>query len=124
MLHIIPRPVHAVLDYLYGATALMTPKVVGFEDNSPAKVTGTVIGVAALLSGLTTRHEGGVVKLLSFNTHLKLDMAGAALALAAPWLLGFSHHTRARNTIIGLAILEAAVAMLSQPDEPSAFPLI
>lgn len=116
MLQIIPRPIHAVLDYVYGATALMAPKVVGFDDDDTARTISTVMGVGALASGLTTRHEGGVVKLVPFNTHLKIDAIASALSFAAPWLLGFAHNVRARNAIVGLAILEAVVVMLSQPD--------
>jgi hypothetical protein len=115
MLGIIPRPVHAALDYVYGVTALIAPEVMRVEDER-ARELSRAIGVAALLSGLTTRHEGGVVNLVDFNTHLMLDTIGAALGLAAPWLLGFSEDTRARKTIIGLALLEAGVVMLSEPD--------
>ena len=116
MLHIIPRPIHAVLDYGHGAMALAAPKIFGFEDDEKARLISMAMGVGALSSGLTTRYEGGLIKLISFNTHLKLDAASAALSLAAPWLLGFSHNARARNAIIGLALLEAVVVALSQPD--------
>ena len=116
MLHFIPRPVHAVLDYVYGLTALMAPKIAGFDDDKTATTVSTMMGVGALVSGLTTRHEGGVVKLVPFNTHLKTDAVAATLSFAAPWLFGFAGNTRARNSIIGLALLEAGVVLLCQPD--------
>ncbi len=117
MLQIIPRPVHAILDYVYGSTALMAPMLFSFDHNRKANQAATGIGIAALLSGLITRHEGGLVELLDFNTHLKLDTVGAMLILAVPWFLGFSDNPRARNTIIGLALLEAVVVFLTQPDK-------
>jgi SPW repeat len=116
VLQIIPRPVHAALDYVYGVKALAAPKLLGFEDDDKARLVATIAGVGAIVSGLTTRHEGGLVKLVPFNTHLKLDLGAAILTAASPWLLGFADNARARNTILGLAALEAAVVFLSQPD--------
>ena len=117
MLQIIPRPAHAVLDYMYGLKALAAPKVIGFEDDDKARLVATIAGVGAIVSALTTRHEGGLLKLVPFNTHLKLDFGSAILTLASPWLFGFADNPRARNTIIGLAVLELAVVTLSQPDQ-------
>ena len=114
---IIPRPVHAVMDYAYGAAALAAPKVLGFQDDDKARLAGTAVGVVTLVSALTTRHEGGVVKLLPFNTHLKLDALTSLVALASPWLLGFSGNAKARNAMIGFAVIATTVVALSQPDE-------
>jgi hypothetical protein len=116
MLQIIPRPVHAALDYIYGVKALAAPKVMGFEDDDKARLTSTIMGVGAIMSALMTRHEGGLLKLVPFNTHLKLDVGSAILSLASPWLLGFADNPRARNTVIALAVLELVVVALSQPD--------
>jgi hypothetical protein len=116
MLNIIPRRVHAALDYIYGAQALAAPRLMGFKDDDKANMAAMIIGVGTIVSGLTTRHEGGVIKMLPFNTHLKLDAASAVLSSAAPWLLGFSDNKKARNAILGLAALAAVVTLLSQPD--------
>jgi hypothetical protein len=116
MLQIIPRPAHAVIDYIYGATALAAPKLLGFENNSRARTLSMVMGAAALASALTTKHEGGVAKIIPFNTHLKLDAASAALTLSAPWLLGFASDGKARNAIIGLGLMVAAAVAMSRPD--------
>jgi hypothetical protein len=117
MLNIIPRPIHAVLDYAYALKALAAPKVLGFEDNKTATTVCYGVGIAALLSALTTRHEGGVVKTIPFNTHLKLDLAAAVFSLAAPWLFGFANHDKARNAVVGLALLQGSAALMSTPDE-------
>lgn len=113
---LIPRPVHAVLDYLYGAAALAAPKVLGFEDEANAKLICTIHGATTIAASLLTDYELGLVKKIPFNTHLKLDLGGALLGLAAPWLLGFSHNTKARNAVVGFALLEIAVVALSEPD--------
>ncbi len=117
MLNIIPRPIHAVLDYVYALKAFAAPKVLGFEDDKAASAVCYGVGIGALLSALTTRHEGGVVKTIPFNTHLKLDLAAAVFSLAAPWLFGFANNGKARNAVIGLALLQGGVALVSTPDE-------
>ena len=45
-----------------------------------------------------------------------LRFGGALLGLAAPWLLGFADNTKARNAVVGFALLEIAVVALSEPD--------
>ncbi|HEX8237239.1 MAG TPA: hypothetical protein VF600_14870 [Abditibacteriaceae bacterium] len=117
MPNLIPRPIHAVLDYVYALKAFAAPKVMGFEDNKAASTVCYGVGVVALLSAFTTRHEGGVVKMIPFNTHLKLDLAAAGFSLAAPWLFGFAKNGKARNSVIALALLQGVVALLSTPDE-------
>ncbi|HEX8834336.1 MAG TPA: hypothetical protein VF719_09045 [Abditibacteriaceae bacterium] len=116
MLNIIPRPVHAVLDYGYAIKALAAPWLFGFADEPAAKVASEVAGAVTLVSTLATRHEGGVVKMLPFNTHLKMDAIHAVVTAASPWVFGFAHNTRARNVFLGLALLEVVVVALSEPD--------
>ena len=117
MRHIISRPIHAALDYIYGVTALLAPKIVGFEDEPAARAVSQIAGAGAIATGLVSKHEGGLVKVVPFNTHLKLEVATGLFYVAAPWLLGFSHHARARNSIVGLGLLELAVVALTKPDE-------
>lgn len=116
MSKLISRPVHAVLDYAYSATALALPKVAQFEDDAAARGVANAIGIGTIAASMTTRYEGGAIKMVPFNTHLKLDMGSALLIIASPWLLGFSNNTRARNAIVGLGLLELAVVALSEPD--------
>jgi hypothetical protein len=35
----------------------------------------------------------------------------------APWVFGFSRHTRARNTFLGIGLLASAVILLTRPEE-------
>lgn len=112
----ISRPLHGVLDYVYAVTAWSLPKMLGFEENKPARLVCNVAGTVALLSALTTKNEGGLLKIVPFNVHLKTDAVGSVATLAAPWLLGFAGNARARNAVIGLALLEAIVVALTRPD--------
>lgn len=72
-------------------------------------------GTVALLSGLTTKHEGGSLKIVPFK-YVFESVAGSAAALAAPWLFGFADNAKARNAVVGLSLLEAAVVALTRPD--------
>src|SRR4028118_1132950 len=114
---IIPRPVHALLDYLWSAAFATAPRVFDFEDEPAAvglcKIQGTTVAVASAL----TRYELGTLKLIPFKTHLKLDALGAAVGLASPWLLGFADNKKARNTVLAFFLFEAVAVLLSQSDE-------
>jgi hypothetical protein len=114
---IIPRSVHALLDYMWSGAFAASPKMFGFEDEVNAvklcRVQGTLVAIASAL----TRYELGTLKIIPFRTHLKLDALGAVLGIASPWLLGFSHNKRARNTILAFFLFEAVAVLLSQTDE-------
>ena len=117
MFGIVPRPVHAVLDYLYAAAALAAPKVGGFEDDKAARLVCTAHGVATLGASLFTNYELGAVRKIPFKTHLMLDLGGAVFGLAAPWLFGFAKNNRARNIILGFALFELVAVAMSRRDD-------
>ena len=114
---IIPRSVHALLDYTWSGAFAASPKVFGFEDEANAvklcRTQGTLVAIASAL----TKYELGTLKIIPFRTHLKLDALGAMLGIASPWLFGFSHNKRARNTILAFFLFEAVAVLLSQTDE-------
>ncbi len=114
------RPVHDVLDDIYAVTAWSRLGLLRFEDNNSARLVCDVARTVALLSGLTTTHEGGLLQIVPFK-YVFESVAGsaaalAAAALAAPWLFGFADNAKARNVVVGLALLEAAVVALTRPD--------
>jgi len=116
MRSLIPRRLHAILDYGYGLAAFAAPKAFFFDGDDAASWTAAVVGGAAVVSSALTKYEGGVVKKVPFNTHLKLDFVSALLTAAAPWLFGFAGNKRARNALVGFALLEIVVVALSKPD--------
>jgi hypothetical protein len=118
MIRPITRPIHAVLDYIYAGQAMAAPKALNFHDRK-ASLAAEGVGTYALATGVFSKHEGGLVKALPFNTHLKMDILAALLTLGAPWRFGFAHNRKARNTFVGLAALELAVVALSEPDNGS-----
>ena len=114
---IIPRPAHAVLDYLYGAAALAAPQVLDFADDQKASLVCKAHGTATIAASLLTDYELGLLKVIPFNTHLLKDLSGALFGLASPWLMGFAGNKKARNAVLAFALLEVAVVALSQRDE-------
>ena len=114
---IIPRPVHALLDYTWSAALAAAPRTFGFEDEANAVQLCRAQGAAVATASALTRYELGTWKLIPFRTHLALDALGAVVGLASPWLLGFSDNKRARNTVLAFFIVEAIVVALSQTDE-------
>lgn len=114
---IIPRPVHALLDYSWSAAIAAAPKVLGFEDEPKAKILCKGMASLTTAGSLVTRYELGALKILPFKAHLAVDGLGALLGIAAPWILGFSENKKARNAVLAFFIVEAIVVALSQPKE-------
>jgi hypothetical protein len=113
----ISRTMHGVADVTYIPAVASAPETVGFTDEETATTLCRAIGGATLVSALVTKAEWGVVQVMPFKAHLAIDMATSAFALAAPWLFGFAHHEKARNTFVGMGLVGAIVGLLSRPEE-------
>ena len=116
MLGIIPRPMHAVLDYLWGIAHTYAPEMFGYAGNEAANAFSKFRGVSMVGASLITRYELGLIKLIPFNMHLLLDFLGAMLGLASPWLFGFDKDQKARNAAIGFSLFELTAVLLSKRD--------
>jgi hypothetical protein len=116
-LQILPPAAHSAMDYTLGAAALAAPKIFGFDHYAAPTMLSRGLGLYALASALTTRNDGGLLKALPFNAHLKMDGLGNVLAWVSPWLFGFSSNKAARRTILGLAALQTLVWLLSRRDK-------
>ena len=117
MLGLIPRPLHAVLDYLWGVAHLFAPEIFGFEDDDAAVAWSRFRGGGMIAASLHTHYELGLIRVIPFNMHLLLDVLGALSGLASPWLLGFDKNERARQASIGFSLFELGAVLLSKPDK-------
>lgn len=115
MLGIIPRPLHAVLDYLWSMALFLAPELVGFADDAASTVCKARAGGTTAMS-LLTRYELGLIKVIPFNVHLLLDLLGGLMGLAAPWLFGYAKNAKARNTALAFSLLELGVVALTKRD--------
>jgi hypothetical protein len=94
---------HGVIDYLVGLVLLAAPFVLGFADGGVAQWTTIAFGLVAIAYSLFTDYELGLVRTLSFRTHLVLDVIFALLLAASPWLFGFSNLIAWPHVLIGAA---------------------
>jgi len=114
---LISRQKHGFIDYTFIPFTLAAPKMFGFEDEEKAVALTRVLAGTTAVSGLLTRAEWGVFKVMPFKYHLALDLATGGFALAAPWLFGFSKNKKALATFIGMGVLGLLAGSLTQQEE-------
>ena len=112
----VSRRQHGIADYLYVPAVAAAPMLAGFTSTTPTRL-ARLFSASTLLSAFFTRAEWGVVKVMPYRTHLAIDAATGVASLAAPWLGGFAHDVRARNTFLAMGIVALAAVALSRPDE-------
>ncbi|GAA4352805.1 hypothetical protein GCM10023185_12820 [Hymenobacter saemangeumensis] len=113
----ISRQQHAIPEFTLITAFAAAPAAAGFTDDKTASTVSYAIAGTALLSGLLTRAEWGLVKVMPYKAHLVMDVVSSLTALAAPWLFGFADNTRARNAFLALGATGAVATALSQPEE-------
>src|SRR5215210_4427845 len=117
MIGLIPRPLHAILDYLWGIAFFMAPNTLGFANDEAATAFSKARGGGMVATSLLTRYELGLIKVIPFNMHLLLDLMGALFGLAAPWLLKFDKNEKARNAAIAFSLFELGAVLFSKRDK-------
>ena len=110
---VILRPYHWLADYSYIPVVLAAPALVGFRHQPAATTLCRVFSGTVLLYSLCTRAEWGVVRVVPYRTHVTFDFGSGAVALAAPWVFGFAHRRRARNTFLAMGVVGLLVGVLS-----------
>ena len=83
----VPTRVHAALDYATGAALLALPGVLPVESSAAARAT-RAWGAVGVVSGLTTKHELGLFRIVPMRLHLAADALGGAVLIAAALLVG------------------------------------
>ena len=86
----IPRVItpkaHAVVDYITVGSFLANAARF-WKRNKPAAIASLICGGAELAVNLLTDYPGGVEPVISYPTHLKLDLGLAAMAAMMPEIL-------------------------------------
>ena len=117
MLQLIPRPLHAVADYLWSAAFYFAPELFGFADDKAATNYARLRGGSATVYSILTRYELGLIKLIPFNLHLLIDLLGALVGFAAPKLFGFDKNKKAVQTNLAFSLIELSAVLLSKRDK-------
>jgi len=82
---------HGISDYLFTASALVLPKVMGLDRSSIIRY--GVLGVNLLTYNLFSNHRYGAVKTIKRKTHLHIDLFNIAL-LSASAVFPFVHRNK------------------------------
>jgi SPW repeat-containing protein len=109
----IPSRIHGLLDYLVAVFLIVCPWIFGFADGGAAQWTPIVLGIATIIYSALTNYELGISKLISFRTHLFLDLINGIILATSPWIFGFHLWIYLPHLILGLMEL-AVVAMSSR----------
>ena len=107
----ITRKQHAFADFAFAAVELALPRLM--DTSARARWLLTASGLNALLLGLLTKHELGLVKVVPMRVHLALDALLAGGAIAAPTLL--PDGARVKGALVGLGVSGGAIAALTDP---------
>jgi len=113
----ISKYVHGFIDYSYALIVPLLPEIVGFKKQKKANLLCYSLGAGALGYTLLTKARWGLIPVLPFKTHLKIDFTVSCFALAAPWLLGFSRKKASTTAIIFTGALGLAASLLTEPLE-------
>jgi SPW repeat len=117
----LPLRLHAMLEPVIGVLFIAAPWIFGFSDASDATTVSIVLGALVLLTGLTTRWRMGVVKMLSLGAHRMMDLLVAAIAILAPFVLGFSDNGAATRFLIIMGVLEIGATLMTNWDARDEF---
>lgn len=111
---VIDSKTHAFMDYATAATCFALGAMF-WRRNKRASIGAVLCGSAIVATSMITDYPGGVKKLLTFQTHGKMDAGMAAMTAAIPNFLAFSDEPEAKY-FRGLALAETVVAGLTDFD--------
>jgi len=106
---VIDRRTHAVLDYLTTSYFLILAAYF-WDSNKRASAAALINGGAVLGVSMFTDYPGALDRRIPFETHGKIDMMQASMALGLPLLLGFGTDAAAMPFKMQ-ALNEAVVVM-------------
>ena len=108
---VINPTVHAVIDYAMAAS-FFAMGAFFWSRNKKAAISSMICGGAAALNSVLTDYPGGVWKVMSFETHGKIDAGLVGATGSMPRLMGFDDDAEARFFQVK-AIAEAAVTAMT-----------
>lgn len=93
---------------------IVLPCVLGFANGGIEMWAPVIFGAVAIFYSLITNYEVGIFKIISFKTHLAIDVVHAILLGASPWIFGFANRIFLLYLFFGL--LEILVIFLTKMD--------
>jgi hypothetical protein len=112
---LIPRQIHAGMDYALGALLIVSPWLLGFADDSSAATwIAVIVGAGIVLLTAVTDDDLSLADAIGMRTHLGIDIATGLFLAVSPWLFGFADEVWAPFVVIGL--LELGSALVTDPE--------
>jgi hypothetical protein len=108
---------HAIADYAT-AGALFVLGALFWPNNKRAAVGAFLCGSAVTATSLLTDYPGGVMRVISFDTHARIDAGLAGLTATMPNFLAFKDEEEAKY-FRGCAVATTLIAGLTDFEEPS-----
>ncbi|MCC9136884.1 hypothetical protein ACFSKU_04950 [Pontibacter silvestris] len=113
----ISRLMHGVADFAYIPAISILPEAVGFKQEKSAVNLCRALSGGLLATGLMTRAEWGLVKVIPFKAHLMSDVAVGLFTLSAPWLFGFANNKKACCTFLAMGVSNVLAGLLTKDEE-------
>jgi hypothetical protein len=105
---------HGALDYIVAIILIGLPYMAGTADRSYGQWIPILLGLGVIVYSLLTRYELAILRLIPMTMHLILDVAGAILLIASPWLFGFAERSWLPFVLIGL--FEIATVLVTRTE--------
>jgi hypothetical protein len=117
----ITKTIHAYLiDYPFAIILIAAPFVLKLGQSGPiAMWLSVVVGVAALLLPAVTDHPTGLVRIIPYWLHLRVDRAVGVLFVIAPFAFKFVGLDASYYWVLGAAVL-LSTSVFNAPEEPVA----
>jgi hypothetical protein len=106
----IPLHVHQAIEPVAAALFILAPFVLGFDESS-AKRVSIAFGLIVVVLGLTTDWRMAVMRLIPLRGHFLADLALGIVAIASPFVLGFSGDAEATVFLIVMGVGELGAAL-------------
>ncbi len=114
IMKLIKSKTHGYLDYIVGVLLIAAPWIFDFYRGGAESWVPIILGAAVILYSLITDYELGAAKVISFRSHLILDVVGGIFLAVSPWLFGFADYVYLPHLIVGL--LELVAVTLTDKD--------
>lgn len=106
---------HGALDYIAAGALIVLPFLLGLQGIELwLSVAG---GSGLILYSLLTDYAFGIIKLVSFDLHLLLDLAAGVAFIVAPFVLGFGFLASIYYPVMAAGVL--AVVAFTESADPS-----
>src|SRR3954471_14969006 len=110
----LPLRFHAMIEPVAAIVVIAAPWIFGFSDVDSATTLSIIIGVAILLTGMSTRWRWSLVKLIPLRTHFMMDVGIGILLIVLPWVFGFGDEGDAARFFVIAGVLELGTALMTR----------